>query len=562
MRLVDARGLLPKAIPVFGARNRANLEPPDAGAAGAWQAGAVLLYAATAFICLDHGASLTRNIATAGADPYNFIWFLKWWPWAIGHHVDPFHTDLVWHPAGIYTLWFASIPFLAALMLPATLLGGPVLSYNLLVILGPVVSGWCTYRLCLRLTGDPAAAVIGGFLFGFSPYAMLLEQAAPNLADAWSVPLLAWTAVVRFEGGMRRARAVTLASLLLVAQFLTSLEIAATLVLFSGLAWALAYAWLPDWRGGLRRLLVDAAGAALAVAVLLAPFFMALAAHRHFLKIPWYWAYWYSQDGLAIIGFGHVRGQFPELSNVLLLVILGFAWEARARPAARWLLALMGILLLASLGPRLWLGGRMTGGVLPWALVTRMPLLNAALPVRFSLYVRLIAAIIAALWIAGGRYRWARLGLGALACAVLLPGLRPLAPVPHAAFFAPGRIESVLGPRPRVLILPFAVNGAGTYWQQENNFGFAQTGGYLGPPPAAEINNPAVVQLFDNVMNGSFLSDFKTFCWASGTQYVVAGPGTPAAELSALARLGWRTAQVDDVTVLTVPPAPAQVKHG
>jgi hypothetical protein len=257
-----------------------------------------------------------------------------------------------------------------------------------------------------------------------------------------------------------------------------------------------------------------------------------------------------------------IPGQVPEVSPVLLAIVLLFAWARRANPAARLLLAMLVILVLASLGPRLWFGGRMTGAILPWALVTRLPLLGAALPMRFSLYVALLGAVIASLWIAGGRYRWFRLGIGLAACAVLVPGLRPLTPVPEAAFFAPGRLESVLGPRPKLLILPFAGNGAGTYWQQENNFGFAQTGGYLGPPPAADINNPAVVQLFDNVMDADFLSDFKTFCWTSGTQYVVAGPGTPAAERAALAQLGWRTAEVDDVTVLTVPPAPAQVTHG
>jgi len=537
-----------------------------AARAASWQAGAVLVYAATACICLDHGASLTRNIAAPGADAYIFIWFLKWWPWAISHHLNPFHTNLVWQPQGIYTLWLTSVPLLAVLMLPATLLGGPVLSFNLLVMLGPVVCAWSAYRLCLRLTGDPPAALIGGFLFGFSPYVLVLARAAPNLADAWFVPLLIWLALARFDGAIGRRRAVALASLIVAGQFLISLEVAATALLFAALAWALAFAWLPDWRPGLRRLLVDALCTAPLLAVLLSPLFLALLAHRHFLQVPWYWAYRFSTDGLSVIGglpfVPPLPAQVPEASPALLALILLFAWGRRGSPAARWLLAMLVILVLASLGPRLWLGGRMTGAVLPWALVTRLPLLGAALPMRFSLYVALLGAVIAALWIAGGRYRWFRLGLGLVACAVLLPGLRPLAPVPQAAFFAPGRIESVLGPRPAVLILPFAGNGAGTFWQQENNFGFTQTGGYLGPPPAAEINDPAVVQLFDNVMDPGFLADFKTFCIASGTQYVVAGPGTPPAELAALARLGWPTRAVDDVTVLTVPPAPAQVTHG
>ncbi len=56
----------------------------------------------------------------------------------------------------------------------------------------------------------------------------------------------------------------------------------------------------------------------------------------------------------------------------------------------------------------------------------------------------------------------------------------PWRPLPHSAFFAPGRVEAVLGPDPRILILPFAINGPSSYWQMENNYRFHPDGRLSG----------------------------------------------------------------------------------
>ncbi len=105
----------------------------------------------------------------------------------------------------------------------------------------------------------------------------------------------------------------------------------------------------------------------------------------------------------------------------------------------------------------------------------------------------------------------------------------------------------------RFVILPFAINGPSSFWQQENRFGFAQTGGYLGFPPAAMQHYAAVGQLFGNFMGLDFLADFVAFCTGTKTQYVVAGPGTKPGMLAVLNTLDWPAQKIDDVTVFTVP---------
>jgi hypothetical protein len=103
------------------------------------------------------------------------------------------------------------------------------------------------------------------------------------------------------------------------------------------------------------------------------------------------------------------------------------------------------------------------------------------------------------------------------------------------------------------LILPFSINGASSFWQQENDYGFTQTGGYLGFPPAPMQKYLAVGDMFGNVMETGFLPSFVKFCEDTHTQFIVIHDGAQPAIAAAIATLGWKAQKIDDVTVLTVP---------
>jgi len=117
-----------------------------------WHVGAICLYAALSVALIDGGASITRNILGLSSDPLLFIWFLAWWPFALAHHLPPLYSTFVWQPVGIDLVWTTCIPFLALLAAPVTLLGGPVLAYNLLNLLAPVLAAAGGYALCLYIT--------------------------------------------------------------------------------------------------------------------------------------------------------------------------------------------------------------------------------------------------------------------------------------------------------------------------------------------------------------------------------------------------------------------------
>lgn len=534
-------------------------------------AGALALYSAFSLLLIDHGVNITQKLSGQGSDPYDSPWFLAWWPYAVLHHKDPFFTQLVWQPVGVSLGWITSVPVLSLLFMPVTLTAGPVVTYNILIILAPILSALFAYLACWRIARNWRAALIGGFLFGFSSYEMAQVTAALNLCMTFCLPALLLLVLERLDDELSRARAALLGGLLLLVQFLISIEIFALIFVFGGIAWALAMLYLPERRVVLRRLVADALCAAPIVLIPLVPLLFSMSRHFGLIHHPEAWPYFFTTDLLNLFipsGFnlfgapfaavsahfnGGVQEQDGYIGLPLLFILWRFAREHGGGGQGRLLVVMFLVALIASFGPRLWIAGHYSGLVLPWMLAVHLPLLNGALPVRFALFTSLAAAIIASLWVSGAPRRGWRLVIALLACIVLLPRWHPWRDIPASAFFEPGRVQEVLGPNPRILILPFSINGASSFWQQENKYGFTQTGGYLGFPPAPMQKYLAVGDMFGNVMEKGFLPSFVQFCEATHTQYIVIHDGAQPAIAAAIATLGWKAQKIDDVTVLTVP---------
>jgi len=541
-----------------------------------WHVGALAVYAIISIRFLDHGVSMTRNIQGIGADPTAFIWFLAWWPWAISHHLNPLYTHLAWQPVGVDLAWMTSVPLLSLIGLPFTLLAGPVLTFNKLIIAVPALAAWSAYLLCWNVTRAKAASLIGGYLFGFSSYEMAQTLGHLNLSFTMFVPLLLLTILRRLRGDLSRPAFILLAGILIICQFLISIEIFAMMLIFGAIAWALALVYLPQLRLPLRRLFADALATAPAVVILTSPFLLSMVMHYGVLRLPKDDPYNFSTDLLNIFiptmvnifgGFpcnavsnhfsGDVLEQDGYIGLPLLAIVFLFAREKGHLPVQRFLLVVFLCITLASFGPHLLIAGHYFRIVLPWIFAVHVPLVASALPARFAMFSSLILAIIAAMWVAdapAGRAREFRLALGSLACVALLPRLHPWMSIPHSRFFQPGQVQAALGTNAQILILPFAINGPSSFWQEEAGFSFTQTGGYLGFPPARMQEFPAVNELFGNYLLPDFPHDFQKFCAATGTGFVVAGPGTPGILVAILGRLAWPRRQVDDVTIFTIPP--------
>ncbi len=98
-------------------------------------------------------------------------------------------------------------------------------------------------------------------------------------------------------------------------------------------------------------------------------------------------------------------GLLPESDVIagipLILILYLWAKENRHSRLVYFVLSILFVILVASLGPQLWYGARFTDVSLPWRLIIGLPFLGSALPVRFAVYSSLLIALLVAHWVSG-----------------------------------------------------------------------------------------------------------------------------------------------------------------
>jgi hypothetical protein len=158
----------------------------------------------------------------------------------------------------------------------------------------------------------------------------------------------------------------------------------------------------------------------------------------------------------------------------------------RRRPGSRFLVVAFLLGVLATLGTTLKVAGHELGW-LPWDLVVEQQFFNHSLPVRFSMYVSLAAAVMVA-YVVAALPRRAGAVLAALVAVSLVPRLDlPLWSISpdRPSFFTAGLYEDCLAPDENVFTVPYNLHGYSLLWQVDADFGFRMPGGYVRPglPP-------------------------------------------------------------------------------
>ncbi|EKN00431.1 hypothetical protein MXAZACID_05401 [Acidocella sp. MX-AZ02] len=458
------------------------------------------------------------------------------------------------------------MPVLALLAYPITALFGPLAAYDALMVAAPACAALSAYALCLHLCRKPGAALVGGWVFGFSSYTAAHINEHLNLEWTALLPLLVLVALRRMQGqGKRRGTVVALA-LLLAAQAGIAIELLATSCLMAALAWLLAWWRLPDWRKRLWLLAQDVMLAAPLTLLLLAPLLWAMFGRPHDLALPKMWPEFFSIDPLNFffptfttwLG-GHAfmpltsyfGGTWGEQTGYLGLPMMFIVWRylRRASGFARWVFLCT---MLLSLGPVLVIHSSPTFLILPWRIMLSLPLLNKALPARMMVYAFLLAGLFTALWLAGTTSRWRWLAAG-LAVMWLWPAPAPVEAIPVQRFFNKTEIMQYLGPDRRVLVLPWGIKSPSMYWQVTSGFSYSQVGGYLVFPPARVQADGVLMKLFFDMIGPDTLADLKAYALASGVQDVIVVPGTDPRLAAGIAGWGWPARQVDGVSLYTAP---------
>src|SRR5215211_8460050 len=136
------------------------------------------------------GSPTSTSIARGVGDGALMTWFLQWTPHALQHGLNPLFSTHMNVPDGVNVMWNTSLLLPGLVLAPVTMTFGPVLTFNLLLALGPGLSAWCAAIAFRRYVDSRFAALVGGLVFGFSPYMLAQLRGHLQLTLVFLVPLL------------------------------------------------------------------------------------------------------------------------------------------------------------------------------------------------------------------------------------------------------------------------------------------------------------------------------------------------------------------------------------
>jgi hypothetical protein len=478
-------------------------------------------------------------------DPPQTMWFFNWWRFAFAHGLNPFITDWVWAPLGINLTWTTCQPLFSILTIPLQLTLGEPATYNIVVALMLPLAAFSAFLLCHRVTGAFWPSVVGGYLFGFSPYMLGEVLSHLDLIAVFPVPLIALLTLRRLEAAISARRFTILLAALLTILFLSFAELFATVTIVSGFSVILALALFgEEIRPRLIGLITPAIAAYAIAAVVLSPYLYYMLA-RGYPHSPIWNTSSYSADLLAFLvptetvalGTGRAataitgtfHGDIYENGAYLGLAIILFVEVFRRRywrePIGKFLIILFLVLLIASIGPNLHVAGR-PAFPMPWALIGRLPLLSIALPARFMMYAYLVVSVMLAMWLAAASStplpKW-------IAAAVILASVAPnphasfwVSPLDIPAFFTDRTYATELEPREIILPLPWGQRGNSMYWQLLSDMYFRMAGGWTGIAPFEFARMPVANYFYGGVELPEAGEQLKAYIARFGVQAVVA----------------------------------------
>jgi hypothetical protein len=474
----------------------------------------------------DTWSTHPSTVTTCGCgDAARFLWYFRWPAYALAHGHDVLYSTYLFHPGGINLLDDTSVVALGVVLAPVTWLAGPVTAMNVALTLAPALSALSMFLLLRRWVRWVPAALVGGLVYGFSPF-MVTELALNQLNIAFlAVPPLVVLFLADLLVHRRRRPAVDGLALagLAVVQFFVSTEVLVITALAVLVGTGLLVVWAA-WRhpgeiASRARAAAIGLGVALgAAAVVLAyPLWFLLDGPAHLVGPIWS-AGATTRYGTSLSGFVSTSGlgylhtsmlefggyQGPVLPGLgylglgaLAVAVVGTAVWRRDRR----LLLFAGVGLVAavlSLGPG-------HGYPVPWDALQHVPWLGDVVEVRFTLVVSFCVAVLVALSLDHARQAvGTRAGVGrstgvafswVLVAVVVLPtvvALWPNLPLTTRSVVLPtwyARRGARLAPGRVVLAYPVPSSGlqSSEAWQAVNDMGWAQAsgGGPQGQPSRA-----------------------------------------------------------------------------
>jgi hypothetical protein len=475
----------------------------------------VCLVLAAVVFARNWASPASTSIGPGSGDGALFMWFLRWTPYALEHGLNPLFTTHLNVPDGVNVLWNTSLLLPGLLLAPITTSFGPVLTFNLLLVLGLALSAWCAALAFRRYVRSPVAALVGGLVYGFSPYMLAQSRGHLQLTLVFLVPpLLLVLDEILVRQRWRPLAAGAALGLLAACQIFIGEEVLAfTAIIGLALLLLLMLLFPRHVPGRVGHGLLAFAAAAVVFAALTAwPLAFQLTGPQHVsgdlhvaenaptdlygFVVP------NRVQAIAPDAAIRVSSRFPGnvtevngyLGIPLMLIIVFTAVRWWRTPVVRVTALLLLVPLVLSMGARLHVGGHRTGIPLPWAAIDSLPLLESAGPNRFMLLATLLAGLLLALFIDRVRDwatapKLAALAMVAVALLAIVPS-GPLGGVPvQVPGFFTGRDVRGIPNGSVALLAPFPSprNASAMFWQAMADLRFRTPGGYfVGPDPSGK----------------------------------------------------------------------------
>ncbi len=407
----------------------------------------------------------TRTVLGNPNDADQLAWFFRYDAAAIAHgHLPALVTTAMNAPQGVSVMWNTFMLLPGALLAPVTLLLGPQTALTVFMTAGFAGSALAMFFVLRRWDVSSPAAVLGGAVYGFSPAVLHSAIGHYDLQFAVLPPLIIHVGLQLATGRTSAVRGGLGLGLLVTAQlFITEEILAVTAIGGAVLGAALAASRPRAVPGAVRRVAAGLAVAAGVTAVIAGfPLWVQFSGPLRQHGSPFTLDYFKNDLSSFVVPSSYqlfhtagsaaaasrYQGQLPEYLGYLgwpLLVVLALAAIAcwRRLPARAAAVACL-VLGVFSLGGTLLSGGHHSAIKLPWYWLQGLPLLDSALPDRFSLVADGAAAALLAFAVDAAVPVFAafaarcpgRLGLARLGLARLAVGWRPAAVVMAAAVLA------------------------------------------------------------------------------------------------------------------------------
>jgi hypothetical protein len=468
-----------------------------------------VIYLAVAFaLTADSWSNPAHTVIGEGGDPISFLWALQWPAFAIGHGLNPFFTHYLIAPQGTNLMWTGSSGP-GILLAPLVFLLGPAVVYNLMAAGSLAISAWLAELAIHRLVPSWPGAIVGGLVFGFSPYMMGHAYGHVTITMAFLPPLI----LILLHETLIRQRwrwwaTGAFAGLLLAIQVITFLETIA--ITFVGAAIVTVLLAVQRWHE-IRPRLAYAIKVCAAVGVT----FLAAAAYPLSTML----------FGPERLGSGTVQPPdllvtdivnflvpsvttrfIPSVLNstairvtngvesggyigIALLAICIMTAIVLWRNIVVRTAALTGLILaILSLGPRLHVDGTVLTVPLPFAIFAHLPLVDNILAARLMGIVDLCVGVLVAAYVAhlgNVRAPWRALGVFLLGFGLFLIVPAPL-PLPNEPYTVPSyftsRAVKQIPAGSTALVAPFDSDGTDDnpqIWQAASGFRFKMPEGYV-----------------------------------------------------------------------------------